>query len=371
LPGPRDRDGLPESLRFWKSRIEPGDHEDPYAVGLLCGPSGSGKTSMVKAGLLCRLSPADVVSVYIEASPHATETRLNEALGRFAGGRSSSLSLSETVAGMRSRVLLPEGRKVFFVLDQFEQWLHAHHDQDAGNCELIRALRQCDGDNVQCLILVRDDFAMAAARFMRALEIRLVESDNFATVDPFDLVHARKVLREFGLAYDRLHGLEPGPFDRFLDQAVAELAEDGKIAPVRLTLFAQMIKDKPWTPETLKEMMGLEGIGVRFLEESLGDTAANPEHRLCAQAARHVLHALLPTGAADIKDSHIGVGWTGSKNLSTCTPLTPPNSGVLFTDHLVTPGNNRPPLSRQGRQGSRLAILVYQGSDPTQPYPTL
>ena len=44
------------------------------------------------------------------------------------------------------------------------------------------------------MVLVRDDFAMAAARFMRALEIRLIESDNFATVDPFDLVHARKVL---------------------------------------------------------------------------------------------------------------------------------------------------------------------------------
>ena len=52
LPGPRDRDGLPESLRFWKVRIEPGEYEDPFAVGLLCGPSGSGKTSMVKAGLL-------------------------------------------------------------------------------------------------------------------------------------------------------------------------------------------------------------------------------------------------------------------------------------------------------------------------------
>ena len=25
LPGPRDRDGLPESLRFWKTRIEPAD----------------------------------------------------------------------------------------------------------------------------------------------------------------------------------------------------------------------------------------------------------------------------------------------------------------------------------------------------------
>ena len=77
LPGPRDRDGLPESLRFWKvadraRRIT----KIPFAVGLLCGPSGSGKTSMVKAGLLCRLSPADVITVYVEASPGTTETRL-------------------------------------------------------------------------------------------------------------------------------------------------------------------------------------------------------------------------------------------------------------------------------------------------------
>ena len=76
MPGPRDRDGLPESLRFWKVRIEPGEHEDPFAVGLLCGPSGSGKTSMVKAGLSCRLSPAVVIPVYVEASPGTTETRL-------------------------------------------------------------------------------------------------------------------------------------------------------------------------------------------------------------------------------------------------------------------------------------------------------
>ena len=34
----------------------------------------------------------------------------------------------------------------------------------------------------------------------------------------------------------------------------------------------------------------------------------------------------------------------------------------------TTVTDKRPPLSRQG---SRLAILVYQGSDPTQPYPTL
>ncbi len=300
LPGPRDRDGLPESLRFWKARIEPGAHEAPFSVGLLCGPSGSGKTSMIKAGLLCQLSAA-VIPVYVEASPGTTEARLKAALQGVALGGAQGLSLPETAAGMRGRALLPVGRKVLIVLDQFEQWLHADHQADAGDGELIRALRQCDGANVQCLVLVRDDFAMAAARFMRTLEIRLVESQNFATVDLFDLVHARKVMRAFGVAYDRVRPGETGPFERFLDQAVSELAVEGKIAPVRLALFAQMIKDKPWTPATLKDVGGLEGIGVTFLEESLAGPAANPEHRLHLPAARRVLKALLPQGAADIK----------------------------------------------------------------------
>jgi eukaryotic-like serine/threonine-protein kinase len=298
LPGPRDRDGLPESLRFWKARIEPGEHEGPFSVALLCGPSGSGKTSMIKAGLLCRFSPA-VIPVYVEASPGTTEARLKGALERVAVGGAQELSLPETVAAMRARGLRPAGHKVLIVLDQFEQWLHADNEADDG--ELIQALRQCDGANIQCLVLVRDDFAMAAARFMRSLEIRLVESQNFATVDVFDLIHARKVLRAFGVAYDRFRPGDKGAVDRFLDQAVSELAVDGKIAPVRLALFAQMIKDKPWTPATLKDVGGLEGIGLTFLEESLAGPGANPEHRLHLRAARQVLKALLPQGGAEIK----------------------------------------------------------------------
>lgn len=300
LPGPRDRDGLPESLRFWKARIEAGEHDDPFAVGLLCGPSGSGKTSMVRAGLLCRLSP-DVIPVYVEASPDTTEARLLGALRRLAPGRADGVGLAEWIAALRGRRPIPAGRKVLIVLDQFEQWLHADHQTEEGEGELVGALRQCDGAHVQCLVLVRDDFAMAAARFMRALEIRLVEGHNFATVDPFDLAHARKVLREFGLAYDRFGEGDTGPQDRFLDQAVAALAEDGEIAPVRLALLAQMIKDKPWTPATLKDLGGPQGIGVTFLEESLAGAAANPEHRLHLPAARRVLQALLPEGGADIK----------------------------------------------------------------------
>ena len=75
LPGARDRDGLPESIRFWKTRIEETDADKTFSVGLLYGPSGCGKSSLVKAGLLPRL--ADHVSrVFVEATPDETETRL-------------------------------------------------------------------------------------------------------------------------------------------------------------------------------------------------------------------------------------------------------------------------------------------------------
>ena len=63
---------------------------------------------------------------------------------------------------------------------------------------------------------------------------------------------------------------------------------------VRLALFAEMVKDKPWVPATLDEVGGTEGIGVNFLEETFSSRTANPKHRLHQQAAREVLKALLP-----------------------------------------------------------------------------
>src|SRR5262249_45492945 len=64
LPGARDRDGLPESIRFWKSLVESIDPDATFQVGLIYGPSGCGKSSIVKAGLLPRLA-AHIVTVYV------------------------------------------------------------------------------------------------------------------------------------------------------------------------------------------------------------------------------------------------------------------------------------------------------------------
>src|SRR5205823_10618617 len=158
------------------------------------------------------------------------------------------------------------GQKVLIVLDQFEQWLHARKEE---NPELVQALRQCDGRRVQCLLLVRDDFWLAVSRFMQALEVRVVEGENSRLVDLFDLRHARKVLVSFGTALGALpEAARSKEQDTFLDQAVAGLAQEGKVISVRLALFAEMVKGKPWTPATLKAVGGTEGVGMTFLDEA-------------------------------------------------------------------------------------------------------
>src|SRR5262249_23648891 len=157
LPGPRDRNGLPESVRFWKTRLEEPDPERTFRVGVLYGPSGCGKSSLVKAGLLPRLAPS-VVPVYVEASPDDTEARLLRSLRKACPRLPETVRLAEAVQRLRRDPGLLGGRKAVIVLDQFEQWLHARRSEPGA--ELTRAIRQCDGARVQCLLMVRDDFWM-------------------------------------------------------------------------------------------------------------------------------------------------------------------------------------------------------------------
>jgi serine/threonine protein kinase/formylglycine-generating enzyme required for sulfatase activity len=301
LPGPRDREGLPESIRFWKTRIESVDPDATFKVGLIYGPSGCGKSSLVKAGLLPRLGK-HIRPVYFEATSEETEARLLRGLGKACPDLPADRNLVDTMAALRRGQGLPPGRKVLLVLDQFEQWLHARRGVE--DTELVASLRHCDGARVQAVVLVRDDFWLAASRFMRGLEIDLEPSSNIALVDLFDLQHARKVMSAFGRAHGKLpEGARDQTREQetFLNQAVSGLAQDGKVISVRLALFAEMVKGKPWAPATLREVGGTEGVGVTFLEETFASPLANPRHRLHQKAAQAVLKALLPETGTDIK----------------------------------------------------------------------
>ena len=297
MPGPLDRDGLPRSIRFWKAKIEETNPEQSFSVGLIYGPSGCGKSSMMKAGLLPRLS-SDVRAVYVEATGADTEARILRGLQRHIQDLPRDLGIAESFAWLRRNAQ----QKVVIIVDQFEQWLHMHRtDQDT---ELVRAMRQCDGASLQSIVMLRDDFAMAAARFMDSLDIPLVQDQNFQTTDLFDVDHAKHVLMKLGQAYGRLSTNDDqvtAEQHRFLDQVVAGLVQNDQVVSVRLALYCEMIKSKPWEPSTLESLGGTAGIGINFLNETFTSRAANPTHRKHQLAARAVLDALLPDVGSDIK----------------------------------------------------------------------
>ena len=305
LPGLRGSDGLPESVRFWKSRIEVEERDVAFSIGVIYGPSGGGKSSFVKAGLIPLLDRARVRPIAVEARPNGTEELLLSELRRVVPQLPRECNLPDAVAMLRDDPHIRPREKLLLVLDQFEQWLQGRPIEPSA--ELVRALRQCDGRRVQALLLVRDDFWMALTRLLRAVEVPLVEGANGAAVELFDSRHTRKVLEEYGRS---LGQLPPGELPAgsegavFLDRAVQGLTgPDGRVIPVRLSLFVEVVRNRPWTVHTLRALWGMEGIGVKFLEEAFDSALAAPAHRVHRRAATAVLQLLLPAPTAVLRGS--------------------------------------------------------------------
>lgn len=299
LPGPRGRNQLPESLNFWKRRIEQTDGVEPFPVGVIYGPTGSGKSSLVRAGLIPRLA-ASVSCVYVEATSEQTEERLLHALHHRFPELAGEPDLATVLLQLRRGRSRDE--KVLIVLDQFEQWLFGQ--RASGRRTLVNALRQCDGERVQALLLVRDEFWMDLTRFFRELEGRLSDGWNSAAVDLFDIEHARKVLIALGRAHGRLPAQADGltaAHSEFLDKALGVLAQGDRIVCVRLVLLAELLRSKPWSPSTLTELGGASMIGVRILDEAFSAPQVPPGIRMHRRAAREVLRRLLPEAGSVIK----------------------------------------------------------------------
>jgi hypothetical protein len=193
LPGSRDARGLPESIGYWKDRIEADDPEMTFKVGILYGPSGSGKSSMVRAGLIPKL--ADRIHVIdLEATESGTEVSLLKGIQKFIPNFKQSTSLWQALTH------LAKGHEAV-----------GHQDK---------------------ILLVID--------------------------------------------------------------------QDGRVPPVRLSLFAQMLAEKEWSPTTLEGLGGAEGIGEAFLEETFVSPRANPAYRHHRRAVESILKVLLPEGDNNI-----------------------------------------------------------------------
>jgi eukaryotic-like serine/threonine-protein kinase len=304
LPGPFRENGLPENIHFWKEAVE---GKAPFPVGVIIGRSGCGKSSLVKAGLLPLLANT-VKKVYVEATTNNTDRDILIHLRKQIPTLPQDLNLEAAIKALceggaaegKGKSLLEKKQKVLIVIDQFEQWLHAHRGKT--ETRLVRALGQCDGDRVQALILVRDDFNELIAEFMAEMAQPLKEGENCKWVALFKQDHARQVLAAYGRGYEKL-GEELTPEqEAFLDEVIQGLSQDHRVICVRLALFAQMFHSKKWNLEELKAVGGIEGIGTRFLEETFNSTSGDTEkYRKHKDGAIAILKALLPEEGADIK----------------------------------------------------------------------
>lgn len=304
LPGPRDRDGLPENLRSWKSRIETFDSDETFSVGMIFGPSGCGKSSFVRAGLVPRLAER-VKTIVFDATNDFTEDKLRKEIQKLCPSLDEELDLCQALSTIRRGGALPGEEKLLIVIDQFERWLHSQSIEST--TLLVRALRQCDGGRLQALLLVRSDFWMAVTQFLGELEVECLQGTNFEAIDLLPIRHAEKTLTAFGRSLGTLPDDELSVVqEQFIQQSVQDLAEDNKVICVRLALYAEMMKNLPWTIASLRQTGGTEGVGLAYLEESFGKNA-NPKIRLHQNAARAVLAALLPesgTLSVQLKSYH-------------------------------------------------------------------
>ena len=292
LPGPKDRFGCPESLRFWISRLAQ-DATDPINVGMLFGPSGCGKSSFVKAGLIPRLDNVD--TIYVEATPDDTELRIRNRLESTTPQIVRDEQELDRIFARIRRGQLLTGKKLLIVIDQFEQWLHSHHEFKRQ--PLVMALRQCDGQNLACILLVRDDFWMSATQFMAELDLQVQEGVNALSIPLFDRRHARKVLTAYGQANEAFGDSVSQRQNEFIKDAVDEISENGRVIPIHLALFAQMMDSDSWDSNELKKMGGWKGLGVHFLESVFAEKRAAGLEAPC----RAILSELLPTGGTKIK----------------------------------------------------------------------
>lgn len=297
LEGPRNRIGLPESVAFWKSRIDPNETAEKFPVGVIYGPSGCGKSSFVRAGLIPVLSnKLDVV--YVAATGPDLAGIILRSLRERLPEISPDWGLVRAFYELRNSP--PRSSKVLIVIDQLEQWLHTGYREEP--FAVIEALKHCDGQNLQVLLVVRSDFWMSLTRLARTLESQLIEGENIASIDLFSTRHARTIMTRLGISFGAL--AESGPTEEqeeFIAKAVDLLGEDHLVVCVRLILYLEMIKSKPWKKENLQDAEKTEQLGVQFLESTFAGPSAGPTRRLHKQAAQAVLAALLPESDSSLK----------------------------------------------------------------------
>ena len=299
LPPPHHEIGgqcIPDSVQHWKHFLE--SDAPTNSVGVLFGVSGSGKSSFFRAGVkpLLRYTSAGRIidTIYLSASTRNYEKRILTAIKNHYPA--IEIGDTENLVDCIDRYQESESsskRKLIIILDQFEQWLQGWNKQEKG--DLIEAVKRSRAEMIQFVLIVRDDFWTSVELFMEAIDQELTNS-NKRILRLFDMDHAKNVLLLFGKAYGRIDDIPTAQQLEFVRLAVDGLANanSNEVVCLRLSLFAFMMRSKPWNLDTWKAVGGVEGLGVTFLKDTIGSGSELrfAKHRV---GAKEVLRCLLPS----------------------------------------------------------------------------
>ncbi len=182
------------------------------------------------------------------------------------------------------------------VLDQFEQWLYSNQSD---NSQLVQALRQCDGRNIMCIIVVRDDFWLATSRFFEQLELRIIDGTNAMFTSLFNKTHAIRVLTGFGRAHRILPKAPALLTDKSMKQieSLVDAIEEGNgVRPSTLAIVAEMMARDP-SFQTFSKSNSLRDLLIVFWTLKFN----NPRIAMHKQTAFIVLKEFLPAASDGIR----------------------------------------------------------------------
>ncbi len=300
IPGPYDMEGRPAILNYWMKWIQSGQQNGSNSVGVIYGASGCGKSSFVLASLIPSLPPS-IKTVYFNFTVQNPVQCLVQLLHERFPYTKSVAELPQVLGAIRSR---DEPFKVLFVFDQFEQYLiNTHVDLEH---VMVQAIRQCDGESLQAMILVRDEFWSEISQFMQMMELSLSDGFNASNHPLMNKVHAKRVLETFGRAYEMLPSFDSqltAAQKTFIDTVIDGLAQDETVLCVRIAMFAELMKNYAWEIQTIHAFGGVEIAFSRFLTDAFHSQNSPMSRRSVANVCIEILRVLLPVDDRELKSA--------------------------------------------------------------------
>ncbi|MDQ3821554.1 MAG: ATP-binding protein, partial [Acidobacteriota bacterium] len=207
-----------------------------FRFGVLYGESGVGKTSLLRAGLLPRLLARNHRCVYVSLSELDPVESVRQALVQELTLPSGGPAKGD-LNTLLSAVAPANAEPLVLILDQFEQ-IFVHHRSRSNPFfqELAEWYQTRPAPPVKIVLSVRSDFAPRMLQLLTMMRCSLGPQQSWL-LEKLEPDQAADILRV--IADEEQIALD----ENFLRLLTSELAglEDGRISPVNIQIWAQMV----------------------------------------------------------------------------------------------------------------------------------